>query len=61
VEAVVRRDLPVVIAMIGLLIFGLPRRPRPADAQAEPPLTAAADTVEPAAADGPAANDPPRT
>jgi hypothetical protein len=51
----------VVIAMIGLLIFGLPRGPRPADAQAESPLTATADTVKPVTADGPAASDPPAT
>jgi len=51
----------VVIPMIGMLIFGLPRGPRPADAQAEPPLTATADTVRPVTADDRAANDPPRT
>jgi len=50
VEAVVRRGLPVVIPMIGMLICGLLRGPRPADAPAEPPPTAV--TPQPSAETG---------
>jgi hypothetical protein len=41
--------------MIGMLIFGLLRLPRPADAPAEPPPAATAAAIQPDAAGGQAA------
>ena len=43
--------------MIGMLICGLLRGPRPAGAPAEPPLTATAAAVRPVDADDRAATD----